>query len=122
MFKDILKDLIDEKRLTIQEFSKQTKTPKTTIDGWLYQKRKPDFESIKALSQYFNVSADYLLGLSDEWGNPTQSSTGPQLTGAEKQLLEAAKGMSDIELQHVLGYVRGFRGARPKATEKPHRA
>lgn len=44
------------------------KLPISSITNWKSDKYKPSMDSIIKLAQYFNVSADYLLCLSD---NPT---------------------------------------------------
>ncbi len=65
MFKDILLDLLKEHNLSQKQLSKQADIPPTTISGWLNAGRLPDYNALKKLSVFFDVSADYLLGLED---------------------------------------------------------
>ncbi|MFQ7036038.1 MAG: helix-turn-helix domain-containing protein [Candidatus Borkfalkia sp.] len=43
--------------------------PPTTISGWLNEGRLPDYNALIKLSNYFEISADYLLGLEDDLGH-----------------------------------------------------
>lgn len=68
MFKEILISLLEEKQLNQRQFSKLTGIPTTTISGWLNANRLPDYNALIKLRLFFDVSADYLLGLEDETG------------------------------------------------------
>ena len=68
MFKDIFINLLNEKGITQRQLSNAANIPATTISGWLNAGRLPDYNALKKLSIYFDVSADYLLGLEDETG------------------------------------------------------
>lgn len=63
-----MKNLLEEKQLNQRQFSKLTGIPTTTISGWLNANRLPDYNALIKLRLFFDVSADYLLGLEDETG------------------------------------------------------
>lgn len=65
MFKKILINLMNEKQLTQKQISLYADIPATTISGWLNAGRLPDYNALIKLKIFFNVSVDYLLGLSD---------------------------------------------------------
>lgn len=67
MFKEILLNLLKEKNLNQRQLSQLTKIPTTTISGWLNANRLPDYHALRKLAIFFEVSADYLLGLTDEY-------------------------------------------------------
>ena len=67
MFKDILLDLLNEKGISQRQLGMQAGIPVTTISGWINAGRLPDYNALIKLSKYFEVSADYLLGLTDEY-------------------------------------------------------
>ena len=71
MFKKILIELLKEKQLNQRQLSIQTGIPTTTISGWLNSNRLPDYNALIKLRIFFDVSADYLLGLEDDLGNKT---------------------------------------------------
>lgn len=64
-FREILLDLIEEKGISHKKIAQEANIPPTTISGWLNAGRLPDYHALRKLSVYFNVSADYLLGLKD---------------------------------------------------------
>jgi transcriptional regulator with XRE-family HTH domain len=57
-----LKDLREEKKLTTREMSAMLNIGKSTFSNYENDTRKPDYELLKKLSEYFEVSLDYLLG------------------------------------------------------------
>ncbi|MDF2892527.1 MAG: DNA-binding helix-turn-helix protein [Clostridia bacterium] len=65
-FHDRLRDLRVETDLNQKEFSHKIGMPYTTYNGYESGKREPDIETLKMLSNYFNVSLDYLLGRVDQ--------------------------------------------------------
>lgn len=71
MFKDILKNLMEEKQINQRQLSINAGIPTTTISGWLKAERLPDYNALIKLRLFFDVSADYLLGLEDETGEKT---------------------------------------------------
>lgn len=64
-FNKILQDLISEKSIDIKELSAQTKIETSTLYGYLNSNSIPNLESAINLSNFFDVSIDYLLGLTD---------------------------------------------------------
>ena len=69
MFKDILKNLMEEKGINQRQLSFGANIPPTPISGWLNEGRLPDYNALIKLSNYFEISADYLLGLEDDLGH-----------------------------------------------------
>ncbi len=76
MFKKILLDLLNEEGLNQRQFSKLTGIPPTTISGWLNANRLPDYNALIKMRVFFDVTADYLLGLEDETGAKTYNNFG----------------------------------------------
>lgn len=73
-FKEILEILISEYADGSQtKLSKESGIPIPTINGWLTKGRLPRYEQIVQLSNYFHVSADFLLGLTEEPAKPDGS-------------------------------------------------
>ena len=65
-FAELLQNLIGEFGITQAKLSRDTGIPKTTISGWLNAGRLPDYNSIRTLCKYFEISADELLQLSEK--------------------------------------------------------
>ena len=66
-FRDILKDFLIDKGLTQTEFAKIVGIKQSQVSEWLKGKAKPGYDLLKQISQSFNISADFFLGLSDNY-------------------------------------------------------
>ena len=65
LFAQRLKELREEQGLSMSNMAKQMGISHAQISCWEAGTRSPLMESIIALCKFFNVSADYLIGLSD---------------------------------------------------------
>ncbi|MDD2972940.1 MAG: helix-turn-helix transcriptional regulator [Lachnospiraceae bacterium] len=63
-FGERLKQLMDDKNITQRQISKELNIAVSTLNGYANDYRTPDFFTLASLAHYFNVSADYLLGIS----------------------------------------------------------
>lgn len=68
-----IKDLRTAKGLTQRSFAQLFHVNNSTLAMWETDKNEPDIDTIKRLATYFDVTTDYLLGLTDCWGNITLS-------------------------------------------------
>ena len=66
LFKERLKELRIEKGLTQTQLAKELRVNQRTISNWEVGERQPDLDPLEVIAKYFNVSYDYLLGLTDE--------------------------------------------------------
>ena len=66
-----LDKLIKENKITRYRVAKDLKYSKATIINWCEGINEPKATQIRILAEYFDVSADYLLGLEDETGAKT---------------------------------------------------
>lgn len=71
-----LENLIEENNITQKQLSTELHIAATTLNGYVNNHREPDFHTLVRLAGYFNVSTDYLLGLTDE-KKPAPSSLNP---------------------------------------------
>lgn len=60
-----IKQLREEKQLTQEQFGKIFGIVKSTVSLYESGKSTPDDELKKRIAEYFNVSLDYLMGVSD---------------------------------------------------------
>ncbi len=65
-FKEILKDFLIDRGLTQSEFAKQINVKQSQVSEWLKGKCKPSYDIIKSIAKAFNISADFILGLTDD--------------------------------------------------------
>ncbi|SDD85921.1 helix-turn-helix domain-containing protein [Sporomusa acidovorans] len=66
IFCERLKALRLSQNLTLEQLANELDLVKQTIGNWEKGIRIPSLETSIALAEYFNVSLDYLVGLSDE--------------------------------------------------------
>lgn len=62
MFSDILKELRTNANLTQEELAKKFNITDTAISKYETGDREPTFDILIRMSDYFNVSIDYMLG------------------------------------------------------------
>ena len=65
LFKDIFIQLLQNNSITAYKLSKDLKISEALISQWKSGRQLPKYDSINLLCDYFNVSADYLLGRTD---------------------------------------------------------
>lgn len=64
MIGDKIRDLRNQKRMSQTDLSKILHVSQQTITKWETGKAEPSSSALNSLANYFNVSADYLLGRS----------------------------------------------------------
>ena len=62
MFPDALKLLRKARKINQMELAEKLGVSRSAIATWECGKRQPDFETLCRVADFFNVSADYLLG------------------------------------------------------------
>ena len=60
-FGDNLRTLLEERNLTQKELAKQLNLAPSTVGSYVQNTREPDFDTLKTIAKYFDVSLDYLL-------------------------------------------------------------
>lgn len=64
-FSTRLKNLRQFRNLTLDELANELNSTKTTLSRYENDKRTPDANFIIKTSRFFRVSADYMLGMTD---------------------------------------------------------
>ncbi len=105
MFAQRLKELMSEKKLgSGYQLAKELNVSQSMVDNWICGKTKPTFEGMVLLCKYFNVSADYLLGITDAPFPPAQT----------LQELTAQKLKNSLAKENQRGVLMGFHGTKPE--------
>ncbi len=68
IFAKRLSELLKEYKLSKRRFAKEIGVSNSTVCDWSNGKVQPTAEGIYLTAEYFNESADFLLGLEDETG------------------------------------------------------
>lgn len=60
-FGDVLRELIEERGMTQKQVASDLNIAPSTMGGYVQNTSEPDFNTLKLLARYFNVTVDYLL-------------------------------------------------------------
>lgn len=60
-----LENLLEERNMSQKQLSTELHIAASTLNGYLRRDREPDFTTLIALAEYFEVSTDYLLGVTN---------------------------------------------------------
>ncbi len=114
-----IRELREERNLTQTDVARGLGTSHRNIGRWENGEVLPSSDMIIALADFFEVSADYLLGRSDDFGNVTVQSDRPALTADEAELLECYRAIPAGEYRDTLmDTVRLFAGTAKKISSK----
>ena len=97
-FGDNLRGLIEERDLTQKELAKQLNIAPSTMGSYVQNTREPDFNTLKLLASYFNVSTDYLL---DHQSNQT-------INHQEDDLLRIFRSLSNTQKDICIEQCKAF--------------
>lgn len=67
-FSYILRLLLEERSLTQKQLAKDLHIAVSTLGGYVQGTSEPDFDTLKRLAQYFDVSTDFLLDYRSDKG------------------------------------------------------
>ena len=99
-FRDILKRLRSERGISQAELASKLSLSPALIGLYEVGKRKPSYEVIEALSDFFGVSTDFLLGRANE--KKTENSAIATVSRNITQLLEKT-GKTQLDLAESVG-------------------
>ncbi len=99
-----LKELREGKHISQQRLAIELNVSQATISKYELGQADPDIPTIVQLAQYFHVSADYLLEISDSKQNISDS----RLSDTEKQLVFDFKRLDKIQKAKLLAYLQGL--------------
>ena len=86
-----IKELREERGISMKTLAKAIGVSDTAVCKWENQISEPKLSYITKLADYFNCSADFLIGRADDLGNFSDNN---KLSEKEKQLIRTFKGLS----------------------------
>lgn len=98
-----IKRLREEKEISQKELGKELGVSASTIGMWEQDRRSPDNEALKSISDYFNVSVDYLLGI-----NTSEKRKQESLGDMIDKLLKEHNIWQDIKEEDYPEYAENF--------------
>ena len=84
-FQQLLKEKKEASGLTLRELAKDLDVSLGILSDWQNGKKIPRMDSVIHLAQYFNVTTDYLLGLTDVRTTDSSARAASELTGLWEQ-------------------------------------
>ncbi|MDR1094077.1 MAG: helix-turn-helix domain-containing protein [Clostridiales bacterium] len=105
-----LKELRSDARLSQTQLARELNVSAPNICRWEQGGVEPTASNIKAVAEFFNATADYLLGLENDLGEKTSSPTrAPSFVSVTEQIIDEIHTLNEAEKQNILGYVRGLK-------------
>lgn len=99
-FDAILKKLRKDRNATQKEVSQAIGADQQTLRRYESGERKPDTEMLLRIAKYYNVSADYLLGLSENSTVEPDMKAAVKCTGLSEKSIEKLKGITHFEFDN----------------------
>lgn len=99
-----LKELREQRRLNQEGLALELNVSQSTISAYEIGERVPDLETSIAIAKFFDVSLDYLAGLSDLRQQVRQSDLSPN----ELEHLHIYRQLSDTDKGKVRAYIDGL--------------
>lgn len=85
-----LRKLRKEKNISMKKLGEDINVAESTISLYETGKREPDYETLKKIAEYFDVSIDYLLGRVDVRKEATSAP-------ADKEFVAFYEGYKDLD-------------------------
>ena len=99
-----LKSLREERKINQQKIAMDLQISQASVSKYEIGSAEPDIGTIIKLAKYFNVTTDYLLGVSEIRMPFTKS----DLTEIEIELLIKYKSLTKIQKEKVNAYIQGI--------------
>ena len=99
-----LRELAEEKGLSIKKIAKDCDIPYTTLSNYLNRGTEPSLKQLCAFADYFDVTVDYLVGRTDDFG-VVSGQNGTSLSADEHALVEAYRKLPEKRRDAILDTV-----------------
>lgn len=96
-----LKGLRESRNVTQQQLADVLNVGRATIAGYETKDKSPDYDRLRLIAQFFNVTTDYLLGMEPK-EITTDTTLATHRTNFDEDLPEEARH----ELEEYLNYLR----------------
>ena len=99
-----IRSLREERKINQQKVAMDLQISQASISKYEVGSAEPDIGTIIKLAEYFNVSTDYLLGVSETKKPLTKS----DLTDKEIEHLVTYRSLSKTQIEKVGAYIQGI--------------
>lgn len=98
-----LKQLRNARHMNQRRLAVELNVSQAMISKYERGETDPDICMIRNIAEYFDVSADYLLEMSDD-----KHSIAPGLSEAEKEILFGFKKLNSVQKEKLKAYLQGL--------------
>jgi len=119
-FSSILFQLMTENDETKYALAKAIGANKTSITNWLNGDTLPYPKNLEKIAQHYNVSCDFLKGLTSERGTFEQKNkpaTSSELTSKEFKYIEKIKGLTEEQQRLLDVFLSGLENQTDKENQ-----
>ena len=99
-----LRELRMEKGYNQERMAMELNVSQTTISAFETGERRPDTDMLVRIARYFDVSTDYLLGLTEV----KKPLTTQEVSADESNLIHLYRRLSKINKEKVFSYTQGI--------------
>lgn len=117
---NVIVDLRKEQNISQQKLAKAIGVSQSTIAQIEKNRNEATSSTIRKLANFFSVSADYLLGLEDDFGTPTAApiSEASYYSEEEKKLVEDFRVLNSAGKKLVKQTVETLRATSAQSDQK----
>ncbi len=101
-------ELMAKCKITQQQLSQATGISQGNISDWKNNRSAPKAEALVKIADYFNVTTDYLLGLTDDPGQKEKPLTVSDEGLLDEELIGRLCRLTPEELEKVDAFVQGI--------------
>lgn len=101
-----LDELMTERGLNNLRLSKETGVADRLIGAWKKGEKRPGFENLVLLAEYFEVSLDYLVGRSDVRKIDIKKEPVLEISENGREMLELYEQLPERKQLEMIGYIR----------------
>lgn len=101
-----IKELRQSKKLRQSDLAVELQVSQATLSNWESGRYEPDFDALKKMSDFFQVSVDYLLGRDEKKLAPISESE------LDAELIERLCNLTPEEKDKVDAFVQGLLASR----------
>ena len=98
-----LKELLKEHNVTQSHLANAIGFSQRAVSKWINAQAEPTETAIVSCAQFFNISADEILGMNEKNTQPTLS---PTFSTDENELLKFYRKASDFQKSNILSYAQ----------------
>lgn len=108
MFSSRLKELREEKGWSQKDLAEKIKSTNKNI--WAYENgiAYPNIDTLIRMSKVFQVSVDFIIGNTDDFGNVIVSAPNGSISPADEKLLKDFYALGPFEQEYIRGQIQAL--------------